>query len=100
MVSGGLHAMTKQQFADISLGTPIEEVEKVVGKPYAIYRRNRDVYDYEYIERFAMNNELVYENHYFLKVVNGYVVSKRIGSESRPPYDELWQEDPNYPTYP
>jgi len=95
-----LSAMNKMQFDNVHLGTPVEEVVKKVGKPYDIHNCGNGVYEYEYIERISMNNELVYQNHYFLKVVNGHVVSKDIRDESRPAYDQLWQVDPNYPTYP
>jgi len=93
-------AMTRLDYNEVTLGTPIDEVTRRLGEPYAIHDRGHGIEEYEYIERVSMNNELVYENHYFLRVVNGQVVEKRTKEETRPPYDQLWQTDPNYPSYP
>ncbi|NGX45205.1 MAG: hypothetical protein K940chlam2_00348 [Chlamydiae bacterium] len=93
-------AITLQEYDEVVLGASSSEVVAILGDPYAIHNVGDRTEEYEYIERFSMNNELVYETHYFLTVVNGQVISKRTTQERRPAYDQLWQVDPNYPTYP
>lgn len=82
------------------LGTRIQKVVQCYGEPYSVEDLGNGCYEYVYIERVRMNNELMYENHYYLTVVNGQVVNKRINEQTRPGYDQLWQPDPNYPSYP
>lgn len=89
-----------EQYNRLTLGTRISDVYKELGEPYTVRDVGERAQEYEFVERLAMNNELVYENHYFITVVNGQIVNKRICRESRPAFDQIWQEDPNYPTYP
>lgn len=92
-------AVTRADFDGVVLLTPIDEVTACLGEPYSI-RCCDSGEEYEYIERVSQNNILVYENHYYFRVVNGQVVSKRFKQERDPPYDLIYQADPNYPAYP
>lgn len=92
--------MTKENFDDISLGTSIKEVEEQAGKPYAVHDKPGGKAEYEYIERIDMGNHLLFENHYFLMVSEGQVVSKRVTTETPPDYNMIYQQDPNHYTYP
>ncbi|NGX39551.1 MAG: hypothetical protein KR126chlam1_00881 [Chlamydiae bacterium] len=92
--------MTKQNYVEVMLGMTVPEVTRIVGEPYAVHDLGDGVQEYQYIERFSMNNELLYETHYILTVVNGQVVNKRTCNEYRPPYDRMYQADPNYPSFP
>lgn len=98
--SAGGANMTRESFDDIGLGTPMQEVTRRVGDAYSIRSTGPDKEEYEYIERVAYGNELFYVNHYYLDVTGGLVVGKRIKQERRPAYDLLFQEDPNYYSYP
>lgn len=93
-------AVSRAEFECVLLGTSVSEMTACIGQPYAIHCICPSVEEYEYIERFSQDNMLAYENHYFFKVVNGQVVSKRMCREDRPAYDLLYQGDPNYPSYP
>ena len=95
-----LCAFTRCDFDNIMLGTSIKEVVDKYGEPYAVESFGNRRYEYEYVERFAMNNELVYVNSYILNVVNGQVVSKQIRTAKREPFDQLYQPDPYYSEYP
>lgn len=95
-----LCSFTRCDYNDILLGTSIQEVVRCYGDPYSVEACGDRSYEYRYIERFAMNNELVYENHYILNVVNGQVVNKRIKTEYRQPFDQLYQPNPYAPYYP
>ncbi len=84
----------------IMLGTPASQVVEKYGEPYAVRTIGKNTLEYEYIERVAMNRELLYENHYYLTVVDGQIASKRFKEKTRPPYDQMYRPDPNYPHYP
>lgn len=95
-----LCAFNRLDYNRILLGTPASQVVQCYGEPYAVHEIDHETLEYEYIERVSMNNELVYENHYFLTIVNGQVVCKRFTEENRPPFDQMYEYDPNYPAYP
>jgi len=99
-LSSSLTALNRLEFNEIMLGTPIRQVLTCFGEPYAVYKGCPGTILFEYIERIAMNGELVYENHFFLTISNDQVISKAFREEGRLPYDQIYQEDPNYPTYP
>ena len=92
--------MTRENFDEISLGTPISEVEEKMGTPYDIHSIKGGKEEYEYIERIDMGNHLVSENHYFLVVYDGQVVGKRMTQERPPNFNLMYQEDPNHYQYP
>jgi hypothetical protein len=88
--------MTRESFDEIQLGESITEVKAKAGKPYAIHRKGADKEEYEYIERMDMGGEIIYENHYYLMVIDGKVVRKRVKQERPPAYDLIYEDDPNY----
>jgi hypothetical protein len=88
--------MTNNEFADITLGTPIEEVTKKVGQPYAIYSLGNGVEEYEYIERISIEGNLLLDYHYYLTVQNHQVTGKRYSRERpNPAMKVIEEEDPN-----
>lgn len=92
-------AMTRESFDGINLGFSEQQLLDCAGEPYAVHCIC-DGLEYEYVERLSADTELMAENHFFFKVVNGQVVSKYMKVERRPAYDLMYQEDPNYPTFP
>ena len=92
--------ITREGYNDLMLGSPASELTQKFGPPYSINKVSGGGEEYEYIEKIEAGNELIYENHYFFIVVNGQVMRKREKRELRPAYDLLYQEDPNYSTYP
>jgi len=100
LLSTSLTAMTRLDFNEIMLGTNIQELLSCYGQPYAVTEPLCGGVQFEYIERISMNNNLVYENHFFLLLMDDVVVSKYFCEEDRPAYDELYDVDPNYPSYP
>ena len=95
-----LSGFTRLDYNAVQLGMPAAKVVKQYGEPYAVNELGDGSLEYEYLERVSMNNQLVYENHFYLTIERGKVISKRFREESRPAYDQLWRVDPNYPTYP
>jgi hypothetical protein len=92
--------MTYYDYDKVEIGTPIATLRSEIGKPYAIHAKEGGMEEYEYIERIDTGNNLVSENHYFLIVQDGTVVGKYMNREGPPAYDLIYQEEPNYPSYP
>ncbi len=92
--------MTHECFDAVNLGSTVEELECIAGEPYAVHHLCDGEIEYEYVEKLSATTELMAENHYFFRVVNGHVVSKSIKIEKRPAYDLIYQADPNYPMFP
>ena len=92
--------MTHSDFDNMQMGTTVSEFKSEVGSPYAIHKKKDGIEEYEYIERIDTGNNIVAENHYFLLVKDGKVVGKYMKRETPPPYDLIYQEQPNYPSYP
>ena len=93
-------AVTRETFDSVALGSTESDLLGCAGEPYAVHDLCGGAQEYEYVERLSVDNELMAENHYFFKVVNGQVVSKYYKVEKRPAYDLMYQEDPNYPSFP
>ena len=91
--SGAL--MTRSDFDNIELGTPVSEVVQRYGDPVKITQNKDGSQSYKYIERLTISEEAVQENNYFIIVKNGKVVSKQYNQELPLEYDELYEEDPN-----
>ena len=88
--------MTQGTFEDIQIGTSIHEVRGLAGSPYAIRHRRDHSQEYEYIERIDIGTQTVTENHYYLIVRDGHVVSKCRRQERPPAYNLIYSEDPNF----
>lgn len=90
--------MTYNTFDQVQIGTPISELTPQIGKPYAIHHKEGSD-EYEYVERINVGNSRFAENRYFLIVQNGKVIGKYMNREQPPPYNLIYQEEPNYPGY-
>ncbi len=88
--------INRDAYDSINLGTPVAEVEKKVGDPYQVRKYSDGTQLYEYIERiYAVENEIIEENHYYFWIKNGQVVSKKITNQRQPDYDMIYDDDPN-----
>lgn len=87
--------MTRPEYENITVGESLNAVQARVGVPYAIQSKEQGVEQYEYIERIPLGTEVVEERRYYLLVKNGKVVGKFMNQETPPPYDMLYDEDPN-----
>jgi hypothetical protein len=87
--------MTRNDFEDITIGTSVAEVEERVGSPYKIYSKPGDVEEYEYIERMNVGGDRVFQNHYYLTIIDGKVVGKHTSKERPAGFDLIYQDDPN-----
>lgn len=91
--------MTQNSFAEVQVGSSIATVVKTNGEPYSVRTKN-GVEEYTYVERVTNGNRLIYENHYTLYVQDGVVVGKTTSQETTPPFDLIYQDDPNHNQYP
>jgi hypothetical protein len=91
----GSPVMTRPGFYAIDLGDPVNKIIQDHGEPYSIKVNKDGSKDYLYIERIPVGEQTVEENRYILVIKNGQVVSKRYNQELPPPYDEIYDDDPN-----
>ena len=87
--------ISRGSFDEIQVGSPVADLEKTAGSPYRIRKLPNGSLDYEYIEKIFMGEEIVEENHYFVRVKNGRVIAKRMNQEIPPAYDLIYEADPN-----
>ncbi|MBS0629517.1 MAG: hypothetical protein JSS30_04750 [Verrucomicrobia bacterium] len=92
--------MTRLGFNEIMLGTSFSDVIACYGDPYAVSEPPCGGLQLEYIERITVDQILVYENHYYLLIMDDIVVSKYFCEEDRPAFDRMYQNDFNYPGFP
>jgi len=91
--------MTRENFDQVQIGSSINSVIHTNGEPYSVHEKNGKE-EYVYIERVTTGNTLIFENHYILYVQNGMVVGKDVTQEKNPPFDLIYQDDPNHNQYP
>ena len=87
--------ISRGSFDDVQVGSPVADFEQKVGKPYRIRQMPNGTLDYEYIEKIFMGEEIIEENHYYVRVKNGRVIAKRMNQEIPPAYDLIYDADPN-----
>jgi hypothetical protein len=92
--------MSQTRYNDVQVGDTISSVIKKAGKPYSSKTNAQGEEEYTYIETFVYDNQLVYENHYTFVVKDGKVVAKKKNQEQDPPYEMIYQDDPNHNYYP
>ncbi len=93
------HVMSRDVYDCIAIGMPIADVEAQAGQPRDIRSRGSDVTEYEYIERIkiqAQPDHFSVENIYYIDVLQGYVVGKRMVTHRTPAYNVLYDTQPNY----
>lgn len=92
--------MTYSDYDRVELGTSVATIQSEMGEPYAIHKKKGGLQEYEYVERIDGGTGVMAENHYFLIVQDGKVTGKYMRREGPPAYDLIYQEEPNYPTFP
>ncbi|MBS3903886.1 MAG: hypothetical protein KGZ39_00995 [Simkania sp.] len=93
-------AMTRESYDSITIGTHVSSLNNQLGKPDVVRAKGNDLEEYEYIERISINNDYNVENNYYLEVLNGIVVGKRMTSHRSPAYNIMYETEPNFsPNY-
>ncbi len=88
--------MSRDVYDNVAVGMPIGDVEEQVGQPRNIRSKGSDVQEFEYGERIRLNYHYVIENIYYLDVLNGIVVGKRMRTIKTPAYNIMYETEPNY----
>ncbi|MEX0961759.1 MAG: hypothetical protein WDZ28_02750 [Simkaniaceae bacterium] len=96
--SAGGTAMTRDEFAAVDIGEPIEDVLNYFGQPYSIRSRGADCDIYEYIEKIKMDYLTIQQKRYYFVVTNGRVVGKYVMLTNPPPYEQIYNDEV-YPVY-
>ncbi len=92
--------MTRESYDSITVGTHIADVQAQIGKPESVRSKGSDIEEYEYVERIRVNLDYTVENNYYLEVLNGIVVGKRMTTQRSPAYDLMYETEPNFsPNY-
>lgn len=73
-------------FYDVPIGASYEELMATAGDPISIRRCSDGSIEYEYIERFKVGARILNERHYYVLVMDGQVVSKRVKQTAPLPY--------------
>ncbi len=92
----GGRVMTQERFADVSIGTPIEEVIKIYGRPNQINDVPPNQKSYEYLERIQLKTETVQIRRYYFVTTDGKVTGKFVRFDNPPGYEQIYY-DPIYP---
>lgn len=92
--------LTQEKFNQIQVGDSITKVLDESGKPYSVDTKPSGEKVYKYVETFSTGTRLIYENHYTFVVKDGRIVEKKQWQEQDPPYDLIYQDDPNHHYYP
>lgn len=88
--------MTQEHYDTVTVGTSIAELEEIAGKPDAIHYKGDERQEFEYVERIGVSTYYSVENKYFIEVMNGIVVGKRMLSKRSPAYEFMYQSEPNF----
>ena len=92
--------LTQDRYNQVEIGQPISTLIQQAGQPYSIHKNKSGEQEYEYIELFSTGTRLVYENHYIFVVKDGQIIEKKMRQKQEPPYDLIYQDDPNHHYYP
>ncbi|MBS0615360.1 MAG: hypothetical protein JSR58_02255 [Verrucomicrobia bacterium] len=88
--------VNRDAYDSVNLGDSVTSVEKKIGNPYQVRKYKDGTELFEYIERiYAVENEIIEENHYFFWIKNGQVVSKKITNQRQSNFDLIDDDDPN-----
>lgn len=88
--------MTRDNYDSVRVGMTVTELEVQVGKPDFIRSKGSNRQEYEYIERIGMSTYYSVENQYYIEIMDGVVVGKKMLSRRSPAYEFMYQSEPNF----
>ena len=85
-------------FGKIAIGDSIDNVVDLYGQPFQIFSIGRELYEYEYLERWFIGKESIVQKKYYFLVHDKKILNKRIRTTIPPSYDSLYyyQSIPEY----
>ena len=97
--SGHYQMMSKDQFTEVDIGTPVSVIEEQYGPPFAIHSKKPDQEVYEYLERVVVGAQTVqYKRYFFVISKDGKVIGKYVKVVNQAAYSHTFTNDP-YETY-
>lgn len=73
-------------YYEVEINTSTAQVEAALGQPYSKIKLADGSVEYEYIERVKIGARDAEERHYFIRMKDGVVISKRVKQSSPTPY--------------
>lgn len=86
--------MTRKEFYEIELRTPIAKIEATYGAPIYKYHDEEGYIVYEYVERVYMGSAIIEQNYYYFYVKDGVVYKKGQRPQNRPAWNDDYNADP------
>lgn len=92
------NVFTECAFGKITIGDSIQSVVDLYGQPFQIFSIGRELYEYEYLERWFIGKEAIVQKKYYFLVRDNKIINKRIRTTIPPSYDSLYyyQSIPEY----
>lgn len=92
------NVFTECAFGQIAIGDSIDNVVDLYGQPFQIFSIGRELYEYEYLERWFIGKESIVQKKYYFLVRDKKILNKRIRTTIPPSYDSLYyyQSIPDY----
>lgn len=92
------NVFTECAFGKITIGDSIDSVIALYGQPFQIFSIGRELYEYEYLERWFIGKEAIVQKKYYFLVRDNKIIDKRIRTTIPPSYDSLYyyQSIPEY----
>lgn len=84
------NVLTECAFGKIAIGDSIDNVVELYGQPFQIFSIGRELYEYEYLERWFIGRESIVQKKYYFLVRDKKILNKRVRTTIPPSYDSLY----------
>lgn len=84
------NVFTECAFGKIAIGDSIDNVVQLYGQPFQIFSIGRELYEYEYLERWFIGNEAIVQKKYYFLVRDKKILNKRMRTTIPPSYDSSY----------
>lgn len=85
-------------YSQIAIGDCIDNVVALYGQPFQIFSLGKELYEYEYLERWFIGKESIVQKKYYFLVRDRKILNKRVRTTIPPSYDSLYYY-PKLPKY-
>lgn len=81
---------TECSYSEIAIGDCIDNVVALYGQPFQIFSIGRELYEYEYLEKWFIGRESIVQKKYYFLVRDKKILNKRSQTIVPPSYDSLY----------
>lgn len=81
---------TECAYSQIAIGDCIDNVVALYGQPFQIFSIGRELYEYEYLEKWFIGRESIVQKKYYFLVRDRKILNKRYQTIVPPSYDSLY----------